>query len=242
MWPDWSGQTAVVIGTGPNAKDAPLGLARGLARAVAVKSSWKLAPWADALYGLDKGWWIANRGVPNFAGLKISPSPTAARVYRLRQVSLKGRAEILTGETGVLGCGLRIGGGHSGFQAINLAIQFGAKKIILVGFDMTLSKGEHWDRNQAGVARADKGRVDSWRIALDGCAEQFKSLGIEVVVVGDSALTAFPKMTLAEALGVRDGATDQGQSNKHKLRSRSVEDAISGSPVEDVCGLRSEGY
>lgn len=235
MWPDWSGQTAVIIGTGPTAKDVPLDQASGSARAIAIKGSWKLAPWANVLYGLDKGWWIANRGVPDFKGLKVTPSPTAARVYRLVQVRLKARVEILTGETGVLGCGLRTGGGHSGFQAINLAIQFGAKKIVLVGFDMTLSKGEHWDRNQAGVAKADKGRVESWRVALDGCAEQFKALGVDVVVVGESALTAFPKMSLAEALGVQDGATGKVHANKRLLRKDGFKPAFSGDAVEDVC-------
>lgn len=203
MWPNWSGETAVIVGTGPSAKDAPLGMVRGAARAFVVKSSWKLAPWADVLYGLDKGWWIANQGVPEFRGLKVSPSPTAARAFGLRQVRLKARAEILTGETGVLGCGLRTGGGHSGFQAINLAIQFGARQIALVGFDMTLSNGAHWNSDYRGVGKPDAGRVESWRVALDGCAGQFKAFGVDVVVAGPSALTAYPKMSLAEALGVQ---------------------------------------
>jgi hypothetical protein len=222
-WPNWSGQTAVIIGTGPSAKDAPLDQARGLARAIAIKGAWKLAPWASLLYGLDKGWWLANHGVPDFKGLKVTPSPTAARVFGLRQVSLKARAEILTGETGVLGCGLRTGGGHSGFQAINLAIQFGARKIVLVGFDMTLSNGAHWNSDYRGVSKPDAGRVKSWRVALDGCAEQFKSLGVEVVVVGPSALTAYPKMSLAEALGVRDGAADQVHADQRSLREVYIE-------------------
>lgn len=249
MWPDWSGQTVVIVGTGPSAKDtgpsakdAPLDIAKGVARAIVIKGSWKLAPWADALYGIDPGWWIANRGVPDFAGLKVSPSPTAARVYRLAQVKLKARAEILTGETGVLGCGLKTGGGHSGFQAINLAIQFGARKIVLVGFDMTMANGARWERNPAGVAKADAGRIESWRVALDGCAEQFTALGVDVINVGEaSALKAFPKMSLAEALGGDHGATGQGQPYQRKLRSRSVEAAVSRNAIEDVCGICSEG-
>lgn len=235
MWPDWSYQTAVIIGTGPSAKDAPLDLANGIARGIAVKGSWRLAPWISAVYGLDTGWWLSNRGAVDFRGLKFSPSPTACRVFKLTQVRLKAKAEILTGETGTLGCGLKTGGGHSGFQAINLAIQFGAKKIILVGFDMTLANGAHWDGNQTGVAKPDAGRVESWRVALDGCAEQFKSLGVEVVVVGTSALMAFPKMLLAEALGVVDGAAGQVHSDQRILRKDDLELAASRNTVEDVC-------
>lgn len=235
MWPDWSGQTAVIIGTGPGAKDVPLGIVQGAARAFVIKSIWKMAPWADALYGLDMGWWIANQGVPEFKGLKVSPSPTAARVFGLNQVRLKARAEILTGETGVLGCGLKTGGGHSGFQAINLAIQFGARRIVLVGFDMTLSGGAHWNSDYRGVGKPDAGRVESWRLALDGRADQFKALGVEVTVVGPSALTAYPKMSLAEALGVLDGAKGQAHADQRELREDGLEPAVSRNAVEDVC-------
>lgn len=241
MWPDWSGETAVIVGTGPSAKDAPLDHARGLARAITVKSAWRLAPWCDVILGIDKGWWLANSGVPEFKGLKVTPSPTAARVFGLRQVRLKARAEILTGETGVLGCGLRTGGGHSGFQAINLAIQFGAKKIVLVGFDMTLAGGAHWNSDYRGVGKPDAGRVESWRVALDGCAGQFKALGVDVMVVGASALTAYPKMTLAEALGVSDGAKSQIYSDQRQLRKDGFKPAFSGDPVEDVRGVCVSG-
>jgi len=208
MWPDWSGETAVIVGTGPTATQ----IEPGRFRSIVIKSSWRLLPTADVLYGLDKGWWLANHGAPKFNGLKVSPSPTACRVFGLRQVSLKPRAEILTGEPGVVGCGLRTGGGFSGFQAINLAVQFGAKKIILVGFDMN---GGHWSPDQRGVGKPDAARTESWRGALDACAPQFKSLGVGVINTGEhSALTAYPKMSLAEALGVADGAASQGNADQ----------------------------
>jgi hypothetical protein len=219
VWPDWSGETAIIIGTGPSAADVSLEPARGLARCIAIKSSWQLARWSDALYGLDKGWWLANRGVPDFMGLKLSPSPTACRVFRLTQVRLKARAKILTGEIGTIGCGLSTGGGHSGFQAINLAIQFGAKRIVLVGFDMTLAHGAHWAADQSGVAKPDMARVASWRAALDDCASQFAALGISVVnTSSNSALTAYPKMSLMEALGARYGDSGQGHAIQSQLQ------------------------
>lgn len=200
-WPDWSGETVVVVGTGPGAKEVSLDLARGKARVFVIKSTWKKAPWADALYGIDKGWWIANLGCPQFKGLKFSPSPSAARAFGLRQIKLKARAEILLREIGVIGCGLKTGGGHSGFQAINLAVQFGAKRILMVGFDMTLANGAHWNDDYNGVARPDAGRVTAWREAMDECAEQFRELGIDVVnCTMGSVLKAYPKMPLSEAL------------------------------------------
>lgn len=197
-WPDWAGETALIIGTGPSAAESPLDVAQGRARAIAIKSAWKLAPWADALYGLDVGWWVANQGGVKFKGLKFSPSPTVCNVYRdVRRVRLRPFNKILTKETGVVGCGLRSGGGHSGFQAINLAIQFGARRILLVGFDMTLDRGAHWSRDYRGVGRPDASRVGSWRKEMD----EVDFGNVEVInCTMKSALTAFRKMSLAEAL------------------------------------------
>lgn len=198
-WPDWRGETAVIVGTGPSANVEPLDIVRGQARVITIKSTWKLAPWADVLYGIDRGWWIANKGVPAFSGLKVSPSPTVCKLYGAREVRLKVRAEILTARTGEVGCGLPTGGGNSGFQAINLAVQFGAKRILLVGFDMTLKHGSHWTDDMRGVGKPDPGRVESWRKSLDDCAPQFHRLGVEVINCSlKSALKAYPKRSLAE--------------------------------------------
>lgn len=202
-WPDWSGETAVIVGTGPSATDVPVECMRGRVRVFAIKSSWMLAPFADALYGLDKGWWIANRGAPEFRGLKFSPSPTICRVYPgVREVRLKTKAEVLIGQTGVIGCGLKSGGGHSGFQAMNLAVQFGSRRILLVGFDMQFNRaGSHWIPSERGVAKPDANRFETWRREMDGCAAQIAGLGIEVINCSlISALTAYRKMPLGEAL------------------------------------------
>jgi hypothetical protein len=246
MWPNWSGETAVIVGTGPSAATAPLEIAQDKAKVFVIKSAWRLAPWADALYGLDVGWWIANQGVPKFHGLKFSPSPSACKAYRLQQINLKSRAEIQTGQIGTVGCGLRTGGGHSGFQALNLAIQFGAKKIVLVGFDMTLANGTHWKPNDRGVARPDAGRTESWRVALDGCAEQIRALGVNVLNASDkSVLRAYEKTTLQQALKARrwrtraDAGEGENRSDQSGLRSGVEPVAGSGSAVEDVRDVRS---
>jgi hypothetical protein len=201
-WPNWSGETAVIVATGPSASLAPLDEVRGLVKVIAVKVSWRLCPWADGLYGIDRSWWVAHRGVPEFSGRKFSPSPSVCNVYRdVTLVHLKTRAEILTTTIGVLGCGLPTGGGHSGFQALNLAVQFGAKRIVLVGFDMTLNHGAHWHNDNRGEVPAEKGRVNSWRESMDGCAGQIERLGVEVINASAiSALRNYRKAGLLEAV------------------------------------------
>lgn len=128
----------VIVATGPSASAAPIDTVRGKSKVIAIKGSWRLCPWADALYGSDRRWWIENNGAAKFGGLKITASPAAAKLYGLRAVvRLRVKEQILTDETGVVGCGSRRGGGHSGFHALNLAVQFGAKRISLVGMDMS---------------------------------------------------------------------------------------------------------
>lgn len=199
-WPDWTGETVVIVGTGKGAVAEPLEPYRGKARFFVIKSSWRLAPWADALYGLDRGWWIANVGCPKFGGLKFTAAPSAAKVFGLTLVRVKARADILIKEKGVVGCGLNVGGGHSGFQAINLSVQFGANRIVLVGFDM--HGGERWINGEPAVARSDPARTESWRKALDACAPQFDDLRVEVInATPGSALKAYLNKPMGEVFG-----------------------------------------
>jgi hypothetical protein len=112
-------------------------------------------------------------------------------------VVARNRNEILTDDPGVVG-----DGGNSGFQALNLAVQFGAQKIILVGFDMRLDRGTHWHgRHPPGLNNPNEHNMVKWRKVLDGSAAHLQALGVTVINASPlSALTAYPKMTFAEAL------------------------------------------
>jgi len=200
-WPDWTGETVVCVGTGPSVWKVDLAPSRGRTRVFVIKGEYRHCPWADALYGLDTGWWVSARGAKDFKGLKFSPSPTAGRLFGdVRQVRLKPRAEILTGETGVIGCGLKTGGGHSGFHVMNLGVQFGARRLLLVGYDMTGNgRRNAWEE---GVGKFNADRVRQWREALEDCAPQFARLGVEVINCSPgSALQVYPQSTLEQALG-----------------------------------------
>lgn len=201
-WPDWRGRTCVVVGSGPSAAAAPLELARGRAAVLAVNESWRLAPWADALYGCDRAWWQHRAGVPDFAGLKVTADKTAAQRFGLQLVTLRvGRHELLTDHPGVLGWF-----GNSGGQAVNLAVQFGPPaRLILVGFDLCLAAdGEvHWHgRHPARLNNPRAAVLEAWAERLDRQACRLAELGVEVINASPtSALKAYPKATLQEALG-----------------------------------------
>jgi hypothetical protein len=102
-----------------------------------------------------------------------------------------------TGERGVIGWG-----GNSGFHAINLAVQFGVSKIILIGFDMRIDQGLHWHgKHERGLNNPTKSNVKRWRNCVDGAAATLTSMGITVINASPvSALRNYPKMDLIEAL------------------------------------------
>lgn len=98
----------------------------------------------------------------------------------------------------------RIGaGGNSGFQALNIAAQLGADRIILVGFDMNDDHPQHWyGRNRWPMANnPDRSNFRRWRDGFGTAAAQLRAMGVRVVNASPkTALTCFPVMGLDEAM------------------------------------------
>jgi hypothetical protein len=199
-WPNWDGETIAIVASGPTAKKAGVELLEGRTRVIAINESWQLCPWADVLYGCDGNWWALHHGVQKFKGLKISPDHNACVLFGIKEIKIPDTKcnEILTAIPGHIGAG-----GNSGFQALNLAVQFGAKRILLVGYDMRVDLGEHWHpRHYPPMSNPHpQDNLPRWRAALDGAHDRFVQLGIEVINCSFvSLLTKYPKMTIAEAL------------------------------------------
>jgi hypothetical protein len=123
------GGTVVCVGSGPSLlrEDVAYAHEKG-ATIIAVNDAYLYAPFATALMASDGAWWIHKK--PEFAGLRFSLDPQATRVQGV--IVLKN-----TGSEGIEldPAGLRTGR-NSGAAAVNLAVHFGAKRIILLGYDM----------------------------------------------------------------------------------------------------------
>ena len=124
-WPNWKGEPCAIIASGPSAKKANIGLLKGRMRVIAIKRNIELAPFADAVYGCDAPWWRSVQGLPKFSGLKMAYDGTVCTEFGLRKVDIPKPAEcaLLFEKVGTVGAGA-----NSGFQALNLAIQFGADR------------------------------------------------------------------------------------------------------------------
>lgn len=96
-------------------------------------------------------------------------------------------------------------GGNSGFGAVNLAVQFGVNRIILVGFDCRIDKGRHWHADHPiSLNNPTEKTTARWRRVLDEAAPTFRGLDIEVLNASPvSALISYPKVTLEEALSLQ---------------------------------------
>lgn len=200
-WPVWTGETAVIVASGPSAADVPLEAGKDKARFLAVKDGWTLCPWAECLYACDHHWWEAHKGVLAYLGQRIAYDARTIEKWRgldiLKVEIKKAHQHFLFDAVGHVGWG-----GNSGFHAINLAVQFGAKRIVLVGFDMRVDRGKHFFGDHAYTKeRPSQGNCEKWRQILDGQAPVLAARGVEVINCSQvSALTAYPKMLFEEAL------------------------------------------
>lgn len=200
-WQDWTGECVAIVGAGPSAKAVDVEKLKDRIHVIAINESYRLCPWAEILYSADADWWILRaEHTKRFAGIKLAlndPNRNWPGQITIPQAGNIWVNDFLFDKPGVVGSG-----GNSGFQMINLAAQFGATGIALVGFDMRANGGVHWHGlHPPPLRNPDDGRCLDWRKHLDGNAHKLKVRGIDVVNCSPvSALTAFPKISVEQML------------------------------------------
>lgn len=195
---DWSASCCIIVASGPSANVVSLESYKGKAKFITVNESWKLAPWSDAHLCADGMWWYKNKGLPKFQGMKFTCDLSCHQHFHLNLLRFnKNQSRLVFEQPGLVGMG-----GNSGFYALNLAIMFHCKRLVLVGFDMTLKHGTHWHgEHPQGMSNPTKQRVEKWRNALDEEAATLKGLGIQVInASAASALKNFRKLPLPDAM------------------------------------------
>jgi len=88
---------------------------------------------------------------------------------------------------------------NSGLAAIKLAIQFGAERVVLVGYDCQHTGGQkHWHGDHP-KSLGNAGSVQHWPMRFAGFARKLS--GVEIVNASrETALGCFPRMDLEDAL------------------------------------------
>lgn len=106
-----------------------------------------MAPWADVLYACDRKWWLQHfdKAHQRCGGEFWTTSDAAASIFNINYVESEPGGGMSPRE------GFIRQGGNSGFQAVGLALLFGAARIVLLGYDMQFSqKKSHWHGDHQG--------------------------------------------------------------------------------------------
>jgi hypothetical protein len=188
------GSTIVCLGGGPSLTPEDVAAVRGRCPVIAINDAYKLAPWADVLYAADAKWWTWHKGVSTFPGPKYALTPGAARwpdVQVLRDTGIDGLELAPTG--------LRTGR-NSGYQAVNLAVHLGARRVVLLGYDMSVGPtgrshwfGDHPDRQPSPYHH--------FLAAWPSIVAPLEALSVDVVNCSRrTVLTVFPCAPLEDLL------------------------------------------
>lgn len=213
--PLWQGETAYLIGGGPSLQGFDLNRLRGQVT-VAVNDAALHAPWATALFSLDRNWiqkrrdpqqvhqtdgtiidWCGITGFPGEVHLAVADDFDFAQAIPNANYLLRVRSrEGFSAE----GDRIFMGGGNSGFGAFNLAFLKQAARVVLLGYDYC-SAGVHWHDGYPWTRAGHQYNPLYYRWAKQYtlCIEQLQRAGVKVLnASATSAITAFPKISLSE--------------------------------------------
>lgn len=203
----WPGETVAILGGGPSLKTLDLSLLRGK-RVIAVNCAYKLGRFDAVFFG--DGAFVQRHApdLPWYDALRVTRCreyldqdwvrvvPQAERPSELNDWPMQ--IEGISIDPSVI-----CWNSSSGGCAVNLATLLGAKRIVLLGYDMrTIETKHNWhDFYPDNDVTAHVDDYERFRRPFIAIKRDLDALGIECVnATPGSALTVFPIMTPEEAL------------------------------------------
>lgn len=203
---DWVGETVAILASGPSMSMEVAEAVRGKCRVIAINDQGisvvrngvrypALAPWADVLYAADLKWWEYHWAeASKFRGLKLTvrehlPYPEVRSLRLSTQAPFDPRPAYV------------YPGSNSGYQALHVAVQRGATKALLCGFDMReVSKAKHWFGDHPGRLNTTQ-PFRRWIRQFEQLAYKLREMEVEVLnCTPGSALRGFPQASLEEVI------------------------------------------
>ncbi|HHX8240231.1 hypothetical protein LPQ20_20900 [Klebsiella pneumoniae] len=148
---------------------------------IAVNNTWQLFDEIYALFAGDLSWWKQHRKeVPNGRFRKITANLAAAKSYALEYRRYCSPQE----------------GFNSGAMAISLAEELGARVVVLLGYDCSISKGLHWHGPHSGNLRnPTETSIAKWHRQFQRIHEKHPTLQI-LNASRSSDIQCFPRINL----------------------------------------------
>lgn len=199
------GSTVAILASGPSMWPAVAERVRASGVfAIAINTTFRLAPWAWMLYGADHEWWRhpSHRDAMQFDGWRVTiadgPNQAPAGVHWLRNSGIYG----FDAQPGYLRTG-----GNSAYQALHIAIQAGAARVLLCGLDM---RGGHWHgAHPAGLKVTQPEQYARWIERFPALADVAIERGVEVInCTQGSALKCFPAGDLEIELAAKEAVAE----------------------------------
>jgi hypothetical protein len=191
--PIWEGQPAFIVAGGPSLIGFDFARLEGR-RVIAINTSYEKVPFADVLFFGDERWWHwRSDHARKFAGLIVHAGGIRDfRIKRMRPVVPGGLAlerDCLAFRNTSLSA------------AINLAVHFGSKRIVLLGVDMKPAADGRTHHHAPHPVKSREGCWDRQIKDLETMAKPLILRGVEVINANpDSRLAIWPKRALEEVL------------------------------------------
>jgi hypothetical protein len=209
--------TAVLIASGPSLTPAQIEYIRprrafGDLWVGGVNDAYRICPFLDLLYAADEAWWQHHADDLQVAPFTVKACYVPAACEGGEQppqatADLRARLD-LRPIPGLQAAGISLDpaaihlGQHSGFQLINIAIQAGAKRIALLGFDYRLADdgARHWFGDHPDHLNRDS-PYQRFMYELEHAAPGIAAAGVEVINCSPgSALRCFRQARLEDAI------------------------------------------
>lgn len=192
LWPDWTGETVVCIATGPSLTSAQLGtVKRAPVMTIGINDIGLTEDWISLWYAPDWAFWKHYR-----------TQAEASRVLKVcADEEMRGIADLyleVKKKDRWPAPGHALNGGHAGFQALTAAISFGARRVVLLGYDCR-AKGALTNYFGSKCASLHKpSPYSDWPKHYDNLKVP---PGVEILnATTTTAITAFPLVSLEDAL------------------------------------------
>lgn len=190
----WVNEVVYIIGGGPSLKNFDWTKLEGK-KVIAINRAFEVLPKADILYWTDSRFYKWNTdNINKFKGLKFTcrsfrNMPNDITLLKsVNNMNINTRPSYITH------------GNNSGFGAINLAVKLGAKKIYLLGYDMSSNpENTHW---HSGYQLNHNHNIYNKMIKyFESLPNELKKLKIECYNANmKSKLNVFRKCTLSDAI------------------------------------------
>lgn len=225
--PEWIGRSVAIFAGGPSLSAEQIAKVRGAGlSAIAVNDTYLLAPHAEVCYFADFEWWRWQTDGIARPALGLSKEQVRERFasFSGQKCSMRWGGMNIEDEAvhilrnkhgdawGAHGTGLSLDprflvtGKNSGFQAINLAILAGAKRLLLFGFDGAADQNgrNHWfGENPRNVQWPTF--YEYMRRSFAATEREIKEKGVEVINCNKSSrIDNFRKLTTEEALALEE--------------------------------------